>query len=97
MTTTHYRPEVQAVLDKLRRGHAWLTETHAALLAVSNAGIGSKLEQRFLDGIDRWDSYDLALRSLYGFQGCILGPGQRCPDDSPVSCRGCTAARKERR
>ena len=47
------------------------------------------MEERFLDALDFWDRMDQMLRGVYSFEGCVMGPGQRCPDESPVSCRGC--------
>jgi len=90
MTTALFKPEVQAILDRLQRGSLWLVETHAKLLSLPDGGVGTDMERLYLRGLDRWDSYDKALRTLFGFQGCVCGQGQRCPDDAPVLCRGCS-------
>ena len=87
--TTSQLPGVDHALSKMRKGHEWLIGTHRRVLEMSSAGIGSVLEAKLLDAIDRFDAYDLTLRIVVDFQGCILGPGERCPEDSPVSCRGC--------
>jgi hypothetical protein len=80
-------PAVARILGRLRRGLAWLTETDAGLAVEDRPDPG--LTRRFLAALDAWDATENALRELYHYQGCILGPGQSCPDDAPVRCRHC--------
>ncbi len=80
------------LLARLRKGHKWLAEIHLKLLEGRQTYKG--MEERFLENIDFWDRMDRMLRGVYGFEACVMGPGQRCPDESPVTCRGCTSSRK---
>ena len=75
------------LLQRLRKGHQWLSETQLRLLDERDVYEG--MEERFLYGIDLWDNMDSLLRQLYGYKGCVMGSVGRCPDDSPISCRGC--------
>ena len=81
---------VERLLSRLRNGHTWLTEVHLQLLEEREVYEG--LEDRFLEAFDSWDAMDQMLRELYSYQGCVVGPGQRCPDESPVSCRACSVS-----
>ena len=78
---------VSRLLERLRMGIGWLTETHLGLL--EEREIYQGMEGRFVKALDGWDALDAELREGHGYQGCVMGPAGRCPDDSPVSCRGC--------
>ena len=82
----------QRLLDRLRKGHLWLTETHLRLLEEREVYEG--MEKRFLGAIDRWDELDAMLRDLYAYNGCVMGWRSRCPEDSPISCRGCARSQE---
>ena len=83
-------PEALArMLERLRKGHLWLTERALALDGMEHLGIGSPQAAEFLEWLDRWDTMDLMLRDLYGFTGCVANELFGCPDASPVRCRGC--------
>ena len=80
----------RTLLERLRSGQKWLTDVHKQLSSMDKTGRGTPLETRFSEGIVLWDSLDYALRFVYRFQGCIHGPGQWCPEGSPIICRGCS-------
>ena len=76
------------LLDRLRKGATYLMDAHKTLLETGERY--TKLEKRFLAGIDLWDSLDYLLRFTHpSFKGCVLGAGQVCPHDAPVRCRSC--------
>jgi len=74
-------------LRRLHKGMEWLTEVDKRLRAIQDRD--KRLVARFLEALDLWDNLDKMVRELYHFEGCVLGPGQRCPDDAPVACRYC--------
>ncbi len=67
------------LVAELIKGQIWLTETSDTLLALPDAGVGSKLEAQFLHGLDVWDHLDYMLRFVYGYTLCIHGLGAQCP------------------
>ena len=76
------------LLTRLREGAHFLADAQQTLLESGERY--TKLEERFLTGIDLWDHLDYMLRFTYpDFKGCVLGPGQRCAEDAPVRCRAC--------
>ena len=75
------------LLSRLRNGSIWLQETHEHLVATGERY--TRLEEKFLNAIDLFDGLDKLVRELYGYQDCILGSGQHCTEESPVSCRAC--------
>ena len=79
-------PSVEHLLGRLRNGHVWLTETNNHLCEAIE--VSKRLEERFLDMLDKWDNLDLELRRDHRFTACVTLEG-KCPQDSPVSCRGC--------
>ena len=74
-------------LERLRNGHRWLAETHMRLLEERDVYAG--METRFLVALDGWSGMDAMLREVWEYPLCVMGPGKRCPDDSPVACQAC--------
>lgn len=72
---------------RLQKGVAWLTEVHGHIRDIE--GKDHPLTQRFLDTLDQWDAMDKMVREFYDHQGCVMGLGQRCPEEAPVVCRSC--------
>ena len=85
--------EVDVILSRLRVGHIWLTERHRFWVA---GGSGAASDDVFLRGLDLWDGLEFVLRSVYGYQGCIMESGV-CLDESPVGCRYCGRQRSQER
>ena len=71
------------LLNRLRRGSRWLEAEHAKWYAgePSDDELRSKMS-----GV--WDELEEALRHA-GFEGCIFGEGQQCPEDAPLRCSAC--------
>lgn len=77
---------------RLQVGQAWLKEVWGCYCAQDR--LTEKMQARFLEGRDRWDNLDKALRELYAWQGCGLGPGRHCDDSSPIVCASCERFKK---
>lgn len=76
------------LLRRLRTGITWLTTTHQELIAT--AALHTVQEEHLLEMLDLWDHLEATLRFVYPeYRACVLGHAQRCPDQSPVSCRWC--------
>jgi len=76
------------VLDRLRRGHVWLTEQHSALLAMPNIGLRTTEDRQFMAALSLWGDLERFLRWVYEYQGCVTAEGH-CPEGSPVNCSAC--------
>ena len=74
-------------LERLRKGHTWLTDTHLRLLEERDVYAG--MERRFIVALDGWTGMEGSLREVWEYPLCVMGPGKRCPDDSPVACQAC--------
>ena len=76
---------LEALLDRLRKGTAWLTEHHNRW-----PDPGAASDALFTHGLDIWDMLEKELRFRFPEYGaCAVGPGGRCPDSSPVTCVAC--------
>jgi hypothetical protein len=78
--------DVRLILDRLIKGQRWLTD-QLALWEKGNPKGAS--DDRFSVALQDWDILEGELRRYYGFTDWILGPGERCPKDAPVSCDAC--------
>ena len=87
------RGSVERLLTRLRKGHEWLSETQAKLL--EEVEVYEGMQGQFNNALGGWDDLDGMLREVYSYEGCVMGPGQRCPNESPVSCRGCASGEVE--
>lgn len=79
---------------RLRAGVAWLTTTEQKLGEMEvrldiHSEHYKRLREAFLSQLDLWDVAEKQLRALFGYKGCVCGPGKRCPEDSPVTCSYC--------
>ena len=50
---------------------------------------------RFYRAMIAFDVAEAEARRTSNWSGCLWGPGKRCPDDSPVNCRGCATVAAE--
>ena len=80
-------PSHSELLTRLRNGQAWLSRTHSELLAMDNAGVGSKLETQFNYALDTWVSMENLYRAVSHSDTCITG--FECVSDSTVLCKAC--------
>jgi hypothetical protein len=83
-----YQPttESETVLSRLRAGTEWLTAQHQAWFVDRP---NAESDERFSTALEGWDLLERKLRQEFGYEGCIHGPGQRCPEDVPVVCDFC--------
>lgn len=79
----------RGLLDRLRKGHPWLTNVYSTLMNQSDLGYGTRLEHDFLHALQVWDGLDFLIRFTYKYAHCCYGPGRICPETAPVTCRGC--------
>ena len=88
--TTKLTPEGENTLSRLRGGSEWLTASH---LAWVGGKPNAATDERVSTALAAWDELERDLRSAFGYEGCIFGPGERCPKDAPVSCDSCVEAK----
>ena len=74
------------LLGRLQAGSRWLAEHHQLLLEDDPLGASG---DRLLQVLDGWDRLERPVRVVYGFQYCVFGVGQTCPEDAPVRCGAC--------
>ena len=74
------------LLSRLQAGSRWLTSQHQVWLDDEEDAAS---DERFSVALEGWDEMERSLRMVYGYQGCIYGPQQRCPEDGVISCDGC--------
>lgn len=80
---------LESLLARLQAGHKWLAKEHKALLAMSNIGLGSMRETKFLEGLDLWDHLDFTLRFAYPeYHQCVWSSGT-CRGHPVLTCRAC--------
>ena len=77
------------LLQRLMAGIRWMEHQHRAWL---NGQPGAETDKRFSVVLEGWDLLEKKLRQEYGYEGCVLGPDQRCPEEAPVRCDSCVAA-----
>ena len=78
---------VKLLLPRLQFGSRWLTSQHEARLAGKAEG---KSNERFSTCLESWELMERTLRNVYGYEGCIFGPGDTCPTASRTRCEACT-------
>jgi hypothetical protein len=84
--------ESEKALSRLRAGTEWLTAQHKAWINDQPEGA---TDERFSTALEGWDLLERKLRKEYGYEGCIFGPGQHCPADSPVCGDSCIEVRDD--
>lgn len=74
------------LLERLRKGSRWLEAEHTKWYAgePSDDKLRSKMSSV-------WDEQEEALRHT-GFEGCIFGEGEQCPEDAPLRCSVCAGS-----
>ena len=73
------------MLDSLRKGSEWLRKQHTALYDAPD----SVNWDTYTKGLDKWDGLEAPLRQVHHYEGCVLGEGKRCPEDSQPVCQSC--------
>jgi hypothetical protein len=79
----------ETLLRRLRNGQKWLTREYETRM-VDNPEV--TIDEHFQRALDTWVQWETHLRIKHGWQGCIHPEGQRCPDDSVISCDACATA-----
>jgi hypothetical protein len=77
---------VKLLLSRLQCGSRYLTWQLESRLD-GNDEANSK--ERFETCLASWVLMDQALRDVYGYEGCIFGPGEICPSEAPTRCQAC--------
>ena len=87
-TLSTFKPDALSdhLLTRLQAGSDWLTIHHQAWL---NGNPNAADDERFSKSLAAWGEMERSLRLVYGYEGCIFGPDQRCPEDAPVRCDFC--------
>lgn len=79
------------LLQRLLAGSRWLT---AARSAWAEDRPDAPTDARFSAALAAWDVLERKLRHQFCYEGCVYGPGQRCPEDAPVTCDACIVIAK---
>lgn len=74
--------------ESLVRGQRALTSQHEYLGKMHGMGFHTPRERSLTKGLGQWDQLEKSSREM-GLQGCIHGPGKKCPETAVVSCRTC--------
>ena len=78
------------LLARLRKGHKWMIEQYQLFNQDDTARAS---DAAFTESLSRWIVLELELRMIHGYQGCVYGEGERCPDTegmpAPVVCDAC--------
>jgi hypothetical protein len=74
------------LLQRLMAGVRWMDAQHQAWI---DGKPDAATDERFSTALEGWDFLERKLRHEYGYEGCIFGPGQHCPEDAPVRCDAC--------
>ena len=77
-------PDSTVLLTRLRDGQSWLLDQHSRWQSGDTTSADDAEFSRVWNG---WWELDHQLRTDHGFQGCIYGPDEACPDGFP--CQGC--------
>ena len=88
------RPVAQTgvvAIQRLVGGSRWLTEQHTLWLNDDPAAVG---DERFYHALDGWERLEDQLRDIQGFQGCVFGPGEHCPQEAVVNCAACVTTKE---
>lgn len=76
----------EQILSQLKAGSRLLTEAHLAWVSEEP---NSPADEKFSIALAAWDLLERKLRTEFRYEGCVYGPGQRCPTDAPVMCDAC--------
>ena len=76
--------DTEALLDRLRTGQRWLTDQHQRW---QNNDANAANDAEFSRVWNAWWNLDDQLRADHGFEGCVCGPDEVCPEGFP--CQGC--------
>ncbi|MFQ6026920.1 MAG: hypothetical protein ACE5Q6_05320 [Dehalococcoidia bacterium] len=77
------------LLSRLQAGSRWLTAQHRAWM---DAAPDAASDERFSVALATWDEMERSLRLVFGYEGCVMGPDQHCPEDGLVVCDACRGA-----
>jgi hypothetical protein len=84
-------PNPNALIDRLRIGHRWVSASAQFLADDPTHGAGTSRLPETMRWTRVWVQLDKHLRQTSGYKGCIL-EGQRCRDVGGLLCRGCQHA-----
>ena len=73
------------LMERLRKGSHWLTQQHFLWLSGDPT---ASTDDGFSYALSSWTELERVYRCS-GYLRCIHGPGQRCSENSPVTCDGC--------
>jgi hypothetical protein len=76
----------EQTLLRLKAGIRWLAIAHSEWV---DGKPNAPTDDRFSTALEGWELLERKLRDEFGYEGCVLGPDQRCPDDGPVMCDAC--------
>ena len=76
------------LLTRLQAGTKWLTHQHEQWLSNAPTAVN---DERFSASLNLWWAIEQTVRQVYGYEGCVLGPGEHCPESAPVTCDSCMA------
>lgn len=74
------------LLVRLQAGSKWLISQHQQFRSGATTAVS---DERFAASLDLFWAEEQTLRRIYGFEGCVFGPGEACPKDAPIPCEGC--------
>jgi hypothetical protein len=80
-----YFVEEQRLITLLRAEQPWLLDQHDRWQASDSTAAS---DEEYTQAQNSWWEQDKKLRTIYGFQGCLSGPDDTCPDGFP--CLGCS-------
>jgi hypothetical protein len=80
------------LLERLRKGQAWLASTHRILNAMPDAGVGSPEEETFNDAFALWITLEGNARA-FGYARCVIGE-RGCDPAAPIICLDCAKVTK---
>ena len=79
----------QRLIDRVVAGQGWLAVVRDALLAQADAGVGSRIERRYVDGLLELVELERLLRFTYEYTGCARGELGPCDPLAVVRCEAC--------
>jgi len=77
------------LMERLRKGGQWLTEQHCRWLREDPI---ASADDKFGHALASWTELEQVFRCT-GYEGCIFGPDQRCPEDAPLTCDCCVGVK----
>jgi hypothetical protein len=75
---------VNKLLSRLQAGSRWI-----GWIPWLEGDVEFDNDQRFIKILELWISMEQMVRQVFGYEGCIFGPGETCPEESPVRCDAC--------